>query len=139
MSEEALKILQEQLIRHEGVRLKPYRCSAGKLTIGIGRNLDDVGITAGEADAMLRNDIERVRVIPQKYITSFSELSAPRQAALINMVFNLGEGGFSNFKNMIAAINEEDFETAADEMLSSRWADQVGKRAQELAAIIKGA
>ena len=50
--------LIEQLMRHEGFRTKPYRCSAGKLTIGYGRNLDDKGITKAEAFMMLKNDIE---------------------------------------------------------------------------------
>jgi lysozyme len=137
MCSELYQILEEQLERHEGLRLKPYRDTVGKLTIGIGRNLDDVGISEEEARAMLKNDIDRAKVIPAKYVENFASLPKIKQAALINMCFNLGERGFSNFRRMIAAISAGEFETAAAEMLNSRWATQVGNRANELANIMR--
>lgn len=117
--------------RHEGLRLKPYRCTAGKLTIGYGRNLEDVGITEREADILLERDIavakqELARVLPES-----ADLGEARYAALVDMVFNLGIARFQGFRKMIAAVKAGDFETAAREMLHSRWAQQVGKRAVE--------
>jgi len=137
MCTELYRAVEEQLLRHEGIRLTPYRDSVGKLTIGVGRNLDDVGITEDEARIMLRNDIEKAKAIPAKYVANFAELPKPKQAALINMCFNLGERGFSNFRKMIAAISAYQFEEAAREMLDSRWATQVGNRATELANIMR--
>jgi lysozyme len=57
MTKSLFNRIKAQLVRHEGLRIKPYRCTAGKLTIGIGRNLDDCGISQSEANIMLINDI----------------------------------------------------------------------------------
>lgn len=80
-----------QLVRHEGLRLKPYRCTAGKLTIGVGRNLEDKGISQQEAYELLENDIRECEVqllteIPDIYLS----LDINRKVVLINMCFNLG-------------------------------------------------
>jgi len=99
--------LAEQLRKHEGLRLKPYHCPAGKLTIGIGRNLEDKGISEKEAV----------------------------QLVLVDMRFNLGPGRFRHFKKMIAAVNDQDFGRAAAEMKDSRWYTQVGQRARTLVKI----
>jgi len=125
--------LVKQLMRHEGKRLKPYRCTADKLTIGYGRNLDDVGISDAEAMFMLRNDISQARVDLIQNHPWIDQLDYPRQDVLINMVFNLGINRFNGFKNAIAAARVGDFDLCAKEMLDSRWANQVGERANELA------
>jgi lysozyme len=127
--------LENILIRHEGLKLKPYRCTAGKLTIGVGRNLDDNGITDAEARMMLRYDIEVSRTSLLKY-KWFNNLDPVRQDVVVNMVFNLGLPRFMQFKKTIAFLESEDWENAATEMLNSKWAKQVGKRALELAAMI---
>lgn len=137
MKQQAKEILEKQLIVHEGIRLKPYRDTVGKLTIGVGRNLDDVGINFGEAMFMLSADIEKAAAATAKYINNFSDLSENRQAALANMAFNLGERGFSLFLKMIDAIQAGDFELAAQQMLESRWANQVGNRAKDLATLMR--
>ena len=82
------------LITHEGLRLKPYRCAAGKLTIGVGRNLEDVGITEEEALYLLKNDIRRVINELKDVLPFWNELSKTRQEALIDMCFNLGLSRF---------------------------------------------
>jgi lysozyme len=127
--------LENMLIRHEGLKLKPYRCTAGKLTIGVGRNIEDNGITEAEARMMLRYDIEVSRSPLLKY-KWFSELNTPRQDAIINMVFNLGLPRFLRFKKTIAFLQAKDWNNAAIEMMNSTWAKQVGQRAVELSAII---
>ena len=132
--------LREMLIRHEGLRLKPYRCPAGKLTIGVGRNLEDVGISEPEAQVLLAFDIERVR----QELSTFQWYSDPaysrpaRKLVLENMCFQLGLPRLLSFKRMIAALEVGDYETTADEMLDSKWArEDSPARAQELAQIMR--
>lgn len=129
--------LHNQLTRHEGLRLKPYRCTSGKLTIGIGRNLDDSGISEREAELMLENDILKLfAVLPEK-IDFFNELDKVRADILVNMAFNMGVNGLLKFKKMLTAIDDGYFTRAAAEMLDSKWAFQVGDRALELAEQMK--
>ena len=124
--------LCDQLIRHEGLKLHPYLCPAGKLTIGVGRNLSDNGISEAEARVLLANDIAVSEAELCQY-PFWRDLSAARKMALIDMHFNLGLGRFKKFKRMLAAIQAGDYELAAREMLDSKWARQVGKRAVTLA------
>jgi lysozyme len=125
------------LIRHEGLRLKPYRDTSGKLTLGVGRNLEDVGITREEALLLLDNDIARVRHEVERAFAWFSRLNPARRDVVLNMVFNLGLSRFRRFRKVIAAIKARDWEQAAREMLASLWARQVGRRARELAEMMR--
>ena len=125
--------LTDTLIRHEGMRLEPYQDTVGKLTIGVGRNLDDNGISREEALLLLSNDIDQARAELLSCYPWVASLNQTRQDALINMVFNLGMPRFSKFRKMLAAMEEGDFDQAAQEMLDSRWAEQVKGRAIELA------
>lgn len=138
MTNELMTVCKEQLLKHEGLRLKPYRCSAGKLTIGVGRNLEDRGITKDEAVMMLDNDI---RLCEEQLISRigsvYKGLDEVRKSVLINMCFNLGIGGLLEFKNTLAFISCGDWERAANNMLVSRWAKQVGRRAIELAEMMR--
>ena len=124
--------LIENLKRHEGIKLKPYRDTVGKFTIGIGRNLDDVGITEAEAEFLLANDIGVAEGEARELFRRFDTYSDLRQEVLVNMMFNLGRPTLSRFNNMRAALLEDDFDRAADEMKDSRWFRQVGNRAKEL-------
>ena len=130
-------IVKQQLQLHEGLRLKPYTCSAGKLTIGYGRNLDDVGITQDEADALLNHDIDRSVEDARDLVTNFDQLNEVRQAVVVNMMFNLGKSRLSKFVKMLNALEHDDFDRAADEMLDSKWARHVGNRAVELAQLMR--
>lgn len=125
-------VLMDQLHRHEGLRLHPYRCTAGKLTIGIGRNLEDVGITAVEADVLLANDLIRVVEDLRRNYSAFDRLDNVRKFVLIDMCFNLGISRLRMFKKMFAAIDEQDWTLAAAEMVDSRWCSQVGERCKTL-------
>jgi len=130
--------IKAQLVRHEGLRLKPYRCTAGKLTIGIGRNLDDCGITESEAYIMLINDIINCEKLLQAKIPDiYNQLDEVRKSVLVNMCFNLGINGLLGFKNTLAFIKAGDWERAANNMLVSRWAKQVGRRAIELSELMR--
>lgn len=128
--------LTKQLMRDEGLRLKPYRDTVGKLTIGVGRNLDDNGITEDEAAYLLQNDIA-VSERELSRLPWFSGLDDVRKGAIINMHFNLGLPRLLTFRKMIAALDAGDYEQAANEALDSRWAEQVGDRAVRLARQIK--
>ncbi|GAG78226.1 unnamed protein product [marine sediment metagenome] len=129
--------LIDQLIRHEGLRLKPYKCSAGKITIGVGRNIEDNGITEPEAIILLMNDIERCKWEIETAFPWITRLALARYEVLVNMCFNMGIARLSSFKKMLAALESGDYETAAVEGLDSRWANQVGNRAIELMEIMK--
>jgi lysozyme len=124
--------------KHEGKSLKPYKDTEGKLTIGYGRNLDDVGISEVEAQEMLLTDALAAERAAVRLFKVYPELSITRQAVLINMMYNLGYNKLSGFKKMIAAVESKDYSKAASEMLNSKWAKQVGARAVELAEMMRG-
>jgi lysozyme len=132
-----IEALKDQLILHEGLKLEPYQCTAGKLTIGVGRNIEDIGITEDEARYLLDNDILRVCDELDRNLPWWRDLSDARQRVLVDMVFNLGISRFMQFKNTIAAIESGDYDTASEEMLNSRWADQVGQRAKTLSRMMR--
>ena len=131
------KELTRWLEHHEGVKLKPYYCTGGKLTIGVGRNLEDVGISRSEAQFMLENDIIRVMKQMDESIPIWRDQSPVRQLVLLDMAFNLGVFGLTKFQNTLAFIEAGDYDAAAEEMLNSRWAEQVGARAMNLASAMK--
>lgn len=125
-----------ELIRDEGIRLTPYKCTAGKLTIGVGLNLDD-GITKDEAIWLLDNRIKMAESDLDRNIPWWRKLSDARQRALINMVYNLGWPRLSEFKKMLRAMEIGNFKAAAREAIDSQWAEQVGDRAKRIAALIE--
>lgn len=125
--------LEIQLMEDEGLRLKPYRDTVGKLTIGIGRNLDDVGISKDEAVIMFRNDIHNVQIELAQRLPFWSKLNQTRQDALTNMAFNMGVPTFMKFKNTISYLAKGDYKSASVECLNSTWHKQVGERADRIA------
>jgi lysozyme len=131
-----LDTLRLQLQFDEGVRSKPYADTAGKITIGVGRNLDDVGVGRDEIDLMLSNDIDRAEGIARRLIAAFDDLSDARKAVVCNLAFNLGNR-LAKFSDTLDAINDGRFEDAADAMLDSLWAKEVGARATRLALAMR--
>jgi len=129
--------------KHEGFRSRPYRCPAGKLTIGYGRNLDDKGISEAEALFLLHHDVEDAYVDAfhacYKHGVEFETLPESVKVALMDMAFNLGRTKLMQFKKMFAALREKKWELAAKEAIDSKWARQVGKRAYEDAELIRRA
>ena len=130
--------LRDQLIRDEGLRLEPYRDSEGLLTIGVGHCLDRKGISRKVADLMLDEDISDAQVTVRTKWPWVGQLSEARQAAFTNLVFNLGGGGLSTFKKFLAAAQAGDWVTASRELLNSKYAKQVGGRAQRVAQQLLG-
>ena len=125
--------LAEQLRRDEGVRPFPYVDTVGKTTIGVGRNLSDVGLQQDEIDLLLANDIQYVLTTLNRRLPYFQALDPARQGVLANMCFNLGFHRLEEFHDMLLAFAKGDWEAAATAMLDSRWSQQVGPRAQRLA------
>lgn len=121
---------------HEGLMLKPYKCTAGKTTIGYGRNLDDMGITEYEAETLLRHDIDRVHSELAK-LGIIDGLDAVRSAVVVDMCFNLGINRLLQFRNFLSALRDKDFERAADEMVDSAWYRQVKTRAVRLVRMMR--
>lgn len=133
------KKLTELIKRHEGYRQFAYRDTVGKLTIGIGRNIDDRGISEDEAEYMLNNDIDLCLSDLSRNIPGFNELPETVQVVLVDMCFNLGITRLMKFKKTLLYINEGLYYKAADEMLDSSWARQVGTRAPELSEMMRHA
>ena len=129
--------LIEQLKIHEGFRSTVYTCSGGKKTCGYGRNLEDIGISEEEAEMLLKNDIyeatnQLLNAFP--WMATFSDV---RISAMINFTFNVGIGTVRKFSNTIEYLKNEDWEAAADEMMDSKWAEQVGDRAIQITEQIR--
>lgn len=125
----------EMIKRHEGIELKPYRDSLGILTIGVGHNLEN-GLSEKIIDLIFEEDMETVIEDCNKF-DWYAGLNKARQAVIENMVFNLGYGRFNGFKKTIELISNNQFNHAAEEMLNSKWARQVGNRAIELSQIMR--
>ena len=128
---------EQMLIRHEGLKLKPYKCTAGKLTIGVGRNIEDMGITEDEAIYMLRNDVARFAAELAQAKPIVKSLDDVRYYVLLNMAFNLGINRLLKFEKMWKAIEDQRYTDAALEMHDSRWCEQVGGRCSELAELME--
>ena len=129
--------LKARLSLDEGRRKQPYRCSAGKLTVGVGRNLDDRGLREDEIDLLLANDIRDSIGECRRLVRSFDQISDVRQEVLVNMMFNLGYARMSGFKKFLEAVSRSDWTEASNQMLDSKWADQVGDRADRLAKAMR--
>lgn len=133
------KKVETMIQRHEGLRHFVYKCPTGRYTIGYGRNVDVAGgkgLSVEESEYLLRNDIQKITAHLTNAIPVFHELNDARRAVLINMGYNLGMHGLMNFKLMLRALAHKDFNTAADEMIDSKWATQVKIRATELAQVM---
>jgi lysozyme len=145
MTPEQLTKLRSDLWHDEGVRLKPYRDSVGKLSIGIGRNLDDKGISVGEAGMMLDNDIAEHLALLDKYLTWWSTLDEARQLALANLAFNLGVGPSAEqplgklltFHDTLKALQNKEYDVVANHLSVTLWAKQVGERATRIIAAMR--
>ena len=127
---------KERIRRHEGVRHKMYLDSEGIPTIGIGRNLRDVGLTDAEVDFLFATDYQRA-VDRAKTFSVYAGLNDVRRGVLVEMVFQMGRAGVAKFKNFLAAAERADFYAASSEMLNSKWAKQTPERAKELSEIFK--
>lgn len=128
---------EAMLKRHEGYRTTIYVDSLGVETIGYGHNLHKP-ITRKAAEQIFADDVADAKGDCIHHFPWFYELTEARQWVLINMCFNLGINRLLGFKKFLTAVAMGDYETAANEMLSSLWARQVKGRARELAQLMRG-
>lgn len=136
MSDTSARLLAKKwAYEHEALRLKLYKCTSEKWTIGVGRNIEDNGISADEADYMLENDLNSVFKDLERF-DFWPRLCAVRQAVLADMRLNLGMPRLAGFHKMLAALRVADYAGAAKEMEDSAWFRQVGKRAKTLQKIM---
>lgn len=122
--------------RYEGFSKLSYKCPTGHLTIGYGHNLEH-GISTAAAEFILQEDLTRAEQAVKDAFPWWWKLDDARQFVLVDMAFNMGLAGLKGFKKMLTAVEQGDYQTAAKEMLASKWAAQVGRRAAELSKIMK--
>lgn len=142
------KLLEQE----EGRESVPYKCPAGYITVGVGRNMEtnpipeymlryfkDYGhITDKHIDILLQQDIDNCisaakRILGEDF---FEMLSEPRQAVIISMIFQMGEAGVRGFRKTLSYIKQRRFEAAAEQMLKSKWAKQTPLRAKRTATML---
>jgi len=134
-----LDTLKSQLKQHEGFKATAYKCPAGKLTIGYGRNIENKGVTEEEAEYLLENDIEECfEDLDKIFKNQFFLFPESAQFVFVDMRLNLGSQGFRGFKNMIAAAKKLDWKAVKAAMINSHWYLQVGERGMNLVAMIGG-
>ena len=129
--------IQDMLIAHEGLKLKLYRCTENKLTVGIGRNLESRGITKNEALYLLGNDIRLCAADLPSVFSGFTSLPENVKMVLMDMRFQLGPNRFRKFKNMIRAVKNHDWPEMIKQMKDSRWYRQVPNRAHNLIKLVQ--
>lgn len=135
-------LLIAELRRDEGVRYSPYKDTLGIDTVGVGHNLKAMPLgliyplTDEEVNRILAVDLDEVFEGLNSRLPWWRDLSCARQRVLANMAFNMGIAGLMTFKNTLAAIKNEHYQIAADNMLQSKWAKQVGQRANRLAKMM---
>lgn len=156
-----VELLEAELTRDEGKRNRSYRDTVGKWSIGVGRNLTDVGLsnqeraallandpkrslayptlvlTDAEIAMLLRNDVEKAIAALHQFLSWTLQLDEVRQRVVANMCFNMGVKTLLMFKNTLSLIRIGKYDDAATAMLQSKWAQQVGQRAVRLARMMR--
>jgi len=130
-------LINRLLELHEGIRDRPYKDSVGILTIGIGRNLQAKPLSRAAINFLLEEDLVEVRYSVRKSLPWSFRLDPVRLAVLHDMAFNLGINGLLSFKNTLDLFERGEYEKAADNMLKSKWAKQVGARAVRLSNMVR--
>lgn len=133
-----IKKLTQSIKHNEGFSSGIYLCTAGKRTIGFGRNLDDVGISAKESEYLLESDIKRIYISLNIEIPLFDTFPDYVQNILIEMAYQMGVSGLLKFKNTLKHIKWGQYDNASAEMLNSKWANQTPMRAKTLSNLMKG-
>ena len=133
--------LLESVKKHEGYRNKVYLDTLGKRTVGVGHLcVEDFWEDDKEYDEeflmnILKDDLKNAIEGAERLLKDCRILDSLAKEIIVEMVFQLGETGVSKFKNMLKALEEgPDYQTAAIEMLDSRWAKQTPNRAQNMSA-----
>lgn len=129
--------LVDLLKLHEGYRAKPYVDTVGKVTIGYGFNLTDVGLYPEESEFILNNRLRRLEGELEKALPWLGQLDAVRLAVIFDMAYNMGVPTLLTFKNTLRYVREGNYTQAALNMIQSKWARQVGRRSTRLAEMMR--
>ncbi|RMD45765.1 hypothetical protein D6829_01405 [Candidatus Pacearchaeota archaeon] len=151
--------IKEMIKRHEGIRYRSYRDSEGHRTIGIGFNLErkdarrriemmgynfrDVfygrqKLLKKDIEALFEEDFYGAEKVAKKFAgNSWGYLNYSRRAVLIDMAYNLGQEKLYGFKKLRKALQKQNYEKAAEEMVDSKWYRQVKGRAKELVRMMR--
>ncbi len=136
-----LRKLYASLELGEARRTRPYVDTVGKLTIGVGRNLTDKGLKQSEIDILLANDVKDAIADLDRFLPWWRSLDEPRRRVMVEMCFNMGIGdglkGLLSFRHTLEAIRTGRYGDAAAGMRDSKWATQVGDRADRLARVMR--
>ena len=137
------EVLKKRIRDHEGFIAKPYLDSLGKATIGYGHLItDEDNFENGKEyskDELLKlfdKDFAKAEMGANQLVGHIQELHIEAKNIVTEMVFQLGTQGVRNFKNMLDALENRDYQRASTEMLDSRWNAQTPKRCQNLAKIM---
>lgn len=122
-------LIKKRLIDFEGLILKSYTCPTGYTSVGVGRNLETNGITEEEAMYLLNNDITNVIKDLDKHWIIWRKLPITAQYVCIDVVFNMGINTWMSFRMTRSYMELNEWEKAGDELLNSKYAEQVGRRA----------
>lgn len=128
--------LKSQLEKHEGIRFFPYQDTLGNLTVGVGHNLTAKGINQRVVDVMLEEDIIDAISFMEARLPWAMTLDEVRQRAVADLVFNMGPR-FLTFTTTINHLKTGQWDKAADALLLSKYAIQVGRRAKDIATMIR--
>lgn len=131
------KALAAQLNIDEGRRSQLYKDTVGKITGGVGHNFDDRGLSPAVIDLMLDEDMDVAIADLDRALPWWRQMSERRQQALANMCFNLGIKRLLGFNNTLRFMRDGAYPAAAEGMLDSLWARQVGDRAKRLAKMMR--
>tara|TARA_R110002126_G_scaffold191391_1_gene339523 strand:+ start:805 stop:1224 length:420 start_codon:yes stop_codon:yes gene_type:complete len=135
-----MTIIIEMLRQHEGLETHAYTDTVGKVTIGVGRNIDPnggLGLSDDEIDYLLANDVKRVNGELARAFSWYKTVAPARKDAMMDMCFNMGLPRLKKFKKALAAMAMGDYNEAAIEFLDSRWSSQVGQRAITITDMIR--
>lgn len=139
--------LLQSVKEHEGFRTEAYQDTEGVWTVGYGHNLESndvprkycpfIYVSRSEGDKLLREDLAAARDDAERFPEFRMIPTIARRNVFIEMVFNLGASRLKGFKKMLRALHAGDYGKAADEMLDSKWATQVGRRALTLSTVMR--
>ena len=132
-----MKDLLESIKHHEGFVEHVYQDSLGIDTIGYGFAIKDLVLEEDLCDEIL---LRKIRILGRSVMGKFpffDSLPSDCKDVLMEMCYQLGVTGVSKFKKALKAMEDGDWEKAADEMLDSKWAKQTPNRAKEMSNIVR--
>lgn len=143
-----LDILKKDLIDDEGLRRSPYKDTEGIWTIGIGHNMEanpipeewTFPLTDEQIDMIFKADVYVASATARRMFESFDDWTENRQAAVVNLIFNMGETTFKKFITTIAALRHGLWVAAGAGLRNSKWYRQVQRSRSEriIKQIIEG-